>query len=1175
MLEMKIKQKFKLTNLPLKEVLMQKANIFLKTIFLLLSLFWIAPIFAQNPDSIPFTSAVNYGAGDGPYYIFCSDLDGDLDMDIAVANGNSNNVSVLKNNGNGTFQTKVDYNVETSPVSVFSADLDGDGDMDLAVANDNSNNVSILKNNGDGTFQAKINYGTGSYPFGVFGGDLDGDSDIDLVAANLGSDNVSVLINNGNGTFQTKVDYAAGDGARSVFCADLDGDSDIDLAVANEYANTLSILKNNGNGTFQTKVDYVTGDGPFSVFCADLDGDLDLDLAIANYYGNAVSIFKNNGNGTFQSKVDYATGSSPWSVYCADLDADGDLDLALAIYNGVSILKNNGDATFQAKVYYAAGNTPHSICCADFDLDFDLDLAVANWYSDNVSILSNLTNPPPPKILLLKDGSTSPAPIASKAFKIYQVTNNPPTMSETYKGQLTADANGKIAIPWNWFNPGDWVKVERLIYTKNAAKHKSILPNRYYIKIDNGKFDTSTGAISYHTFTADSLQETMVDHTTVMFDLLVSVEWDADLQFLESLRDGFKYMSNYLYDVADGQLYLDSIKIFDNKVNWDSADVQIHASNLEWPHASTFSGNIKLGGGIRDSGDSRLYFPRIFYFNSYDGNRNLTYVDDLYPYDWAIAQTSYDGTYKAYPPSRTLAHEFGHYGIGFRDEYIDEAGNSVLDDYDFGLMDDQLGVGISQNSEMSCSLQYNDLSHQVTRQWTNRGNRSCWEYFEWNYQGTYDGIFAPIKKPSTQMFWGPNDDLTNLNYDVALLLKPVITDYPGGAFTDIVTVKDGFGFTIGDTKVTLYKNNSSWVIEQGNTADNGKIRGLGVNNGDIIRSYARLYSFFGVEWSYSEITVGEMGLSRFKNPYRTSASGDSTEIILRKVQGNYKMNNRAVFEAENSFRYHLQTSKSFSQNPGLEFHPGDGQLHNYNFAPVSGGYETIINDPLGPKGLFSVIAVDDSGYSFFVNNNYTTTHLSESLFSPQIYGPEGACELILDTLNTSSFQKIVILSSDFPPLLNGLDSLVKQAGAVHSISAYPNISSLSGLNNYLLIRYSDSDLKTASESSLKIFKWNESSNQWEFVGGNVDTTKNEVMECINGLGTYTLFATALMRGDANIDGIIDIGDIVYLINYVFYSGTPPAPEILGDVNCDAVVDIGDIVFLINYVFYSGPEPVCK
>ena len=71
-----------------------------------------------------------------------------------------------------------------------------------------------------------------------------------------------------------------------------------------------------------------------------------------------------------------------------------------------------------------------------------------------------------------------------------------------------------------------------------------------------------------------------------------------------------------------------------------------------------------------------------------------------------------------------------------------------------------------------------------------------------------------------------------------------------------------------------------------------------------------------------------------------------------------------------------------------------------------------------------------------------------------------------------------------------------------------------------------------------------------------------------------VYASFVRCGDANGDGIIDIGDIVLLINYVFYGGPAPAPLEAGDVNCDGIVDIGDIVYLINYVFYGGPPPTC-
>ncbi len=75
-------------------------------------------------------------------------------------------------------------------------DLDGVNGPDLAVANVISNDVSVLLNNGDGTFAAAVLHGTGSAPLSVAIGDLDGVNGPDLAVANFDSDDVSVLLNN-------------------------------------------------------------------------------------------------------------------------------------------------------------------------------------------------------------------------------------------------------------------------------------------------------------------------------------------------------------------------------------------------------------------------------------------------------------------------------------------------------------------------------------------------------------------------------------------------------------------------------------------------------------------------------------------------------------------------------------------------------------------------------------------------------------------------------------------------------------------------------------------------------------------------------------------------------------------------------------------------------------------
>jgi len=63
-------------------------------------------------------------------------------------------------------------------------------------------------------------------------------------------------------------------------------------------------------------------------------------------------------------------------------------------------------------------------------------------------------------------------------------------------------------------------------------------------------------------------------------------------------------------------------------------------------------------------------------------------------------------------------------------------------------------------------------------------------------------------------------------------------------------------------------------------------------------------------------------------------------------------------------------------------------------------------------------------------------------------------------------------------------------------------------------------------------------------------------------------------GDANSDETVNVGDAVFLINYVFKGGVSPDPLESGDANCDGTVNVGDAVYIISYVFKGGPEPCC-
>ncbi len=61
-------------------------------------------------------------------------------------------------------------------------------------------------------------------------------------------------------------------------------------------------------------------------------------------------------------------------------------------------------------------------------------------------------------------------------------------------------------------------------------------------------------------------------------------------------------------------------------------------------------------------------------------------------------------------------------------------------------------------------------------------------------------------------------------------------------------------------------------------------------------------------------------------------------------------------------------------------------------------------------------------------------------------------------------------------------------------------------------------------------------------------------------------------GDANNDSLVDIGDVVFLINYLFKTGPEPCVREAVDANGDHQIDVGDVVYLINYLFKGGPPP---
>jgi hypothetical protein len=66
---------------------------------------------------------------------------------------------------------------------------------------------------------------------------------------------------------------------------------------------------------------------------------------------------------------------------------------------------------------------------------------------------------------------------------------------------------------------------------------------------------------------------------------------------------------------------------------------------------------------------------------------------------------------------------------------------------------------------------------------------------------------------------------------------------------------------------------------------------------------------------------------------------------------------------------------------------------------------------------------------------------------------------------------------------------------------------------------------------------------------------------------------AFICGDVNMDEVVDISDVTYLVEYLFLGG--PAPDLAAtDCDGDSETTISDLTCFIEYFFHYGPLPSC-
>lgn len=127
----------------------------------------------------------------------------------------------------------------------------------------------------------------------------------------------------------------------------------------------------------------------------------------------------------------------------------------------------------------------------------------------------------------------------------------------------------------------------------------------------------------------------------VLFNLLVALEWLPDRSFVRRLEWAFRRASDFLYDVTDGLMAFGQV-VFAGADYMDCADIQIMVSNRFHPRS-----------WVKGLHLPEKYLPIRLGRGLWSQRRKVSI-----PWDEPEAY-------------RTIVHEWAHYALGLRDEYLE------------------------------------------------------------------------------------------------------------------------------------------------------------------------------------------------------------------------------------------------------------------------------------------------------------------------------------------------------------------------------------------------------------------------------------------------------------------------------------------------------------------------
>lgn len=305
------------------------------------------------------------------------DLNNDGYPDLVLTHNVPSNAHIRLNNGDGTFSAPAYYTLSNYSNGVTFGDIDQDGDIDLVgisgISVLSSNTISILRNNGDGTFASQQLINTSAFGSGRQLADLDGDGDLDFVYSSnnsFGSTPSYRVYENNGGNFNVSSNASNPDRYAPNAIYDFDQDGILDIV---STATSINIVYGVGGLNYSPYNGIAVGTTQAQVLPGDLNGDGLLDLFANRLYDGSswetlpFRTYLNQGNRTFQADTCLLPLGIQQALKLSDADGDGDVDAFYLTAEGELYIAENVDhyASLGLKVFLQGPYDPGSGLMSD------------------------------------------------------------------------------------------------------------------------------------------------------------------------------------------------------------------------------------------------------------------------------------------------------------------------------------------------------------------------------------------------------------------------------------------------------------------------------------------------------------------------------------------------------------------------------------------------------------------------------------------------------------------------------------------------------------------------------------------------------------------------------------------------------------------------------------------